>query len=82
MFYPFILVVNHQRQSGDRRDDVGDFALCVERDPNWPVFCDDRDRLRTYMAEQGAGALTLAAFDHAFDEYLEKVGHRLGDAKG
>ncbi len=38
MFYPFIMGINHQRQSGDRRDDIGDFALCVERDPNWPVF--------------------------------------------
>ncbi|MFQ5954431.1 MAG: YozE family protein [Kiloniellales bacterium] len=79
MFYPFVMGISSQRQSGDRRDDIGDFAVCVERDPNWPVFCDDRDRLRAYIEAQGAGPLTLAALDQTYEEYLERIGHRLGD---
>ena len=84
MFYVFITGVSYQRQSGDRRDDVGDFAVCVEKDPNWPVFCDDHERLRAYMESQGAGQLTLAAFEQTYEEYMARVGHRLdpGDGPG
>ncbi len=78
MFYPFIIGISYERQTGDRRDDVADFARCVEQDDHWPVFCDDHDKLQEYLDKQGAGPLTLAAYEQAYKEYLKKVGHRLG----
>jgi uncharacterized protein YozE (UPF0346 family) len=82
MFYPFVLSLSHQRASGDRRDDVGDFAFTVSRDVNWPVFCDDPQKLRAYVEAQGAGPLTLAAFDMTYKEYLVKAGPRLDRMAG
>jgi uncharacterized protein YozE (UPF0346 family) len=77
MFYPFVMGLSFMRETGDRRDDVGDLALAVAKDPNWPVFCDDKQKLRAYVEAQGAGPLTLAALERAYEEYLQKVGHRL-----
>ncbi len=78
MFYPFVMNLMQLRLTGDRRDDVADFALCVERDKNWPVFCDDREKLRSYLQQQGAGPLTMSGFEQGYEEYLGIVGHRLG----
>lgn len=77
MFYPFVTSVGYQRQNGERRDDVGDFAVTVAKDPNWPVFCDDRERLRDYVQSQGAGPRTLAAFDKTYEEYEKRLAERL-----
>jgi len=77
MFYSFVTIVGYQRANGERRDDVGDFALAIPKDPNWPVFCDDRNRLRQYVESQGAGPITLAAFDGLWEEYQKRLAERL-----
>ncbi len=77
MFFPFAQMVAYARVNGERRDDVGDFAASMVKDSHWPLFCDDRERLRAYIESQGAGKLTLAAFEQLYDEYIVQVGHRL-----
>ena len=55
MFFPFAQMVAYARVNGERRDDVGDFAASMVKDSHWPLFCDDRERLRAYIESQGAG---------------------------
>ncbi len=69
MFYLFVLKQAGERRAGERRDRVTDFAICVEADSKWPVFCDDRARIEEYLRSQGAGDQTLTAFRQTYDEY-------------
>ncbi len=77
MFRSFVISVGHLRESGERRDDVGDFSVLIAKDPNWPVFCDDQERLRRYVESQGAGPVTLAAFDRLYEEYKKRMAERV-----
>ncbi len=77
MFHSFVTIVRYDRESGERRDDVGDFAVLMAKDSNWPVFCDDQERLRRYVESQGAGPVTLAAFDQLYEEYRKRMAERL-----
>ena len=77
MFRSFVTVVGYQRENGERRDDVGDFAVLIAKDSSWPVFCDDQERLRRYVESQGAGPVTLTAFDQLYEEYKKRMAERL-----
>ncbi len=77
MFRSFVTVIGYQRENGERRDDVGDFAVLIAKDPNWPVFCDEQERLRRYVESQGAGLVTLAAFDRLYEEYEKRMAERI-----
>ena len=60
MFFPFAQMIAYARVNGERRDDVGDFAASMVKDSHWPLFCDDRERLRTYTSSP-TGAKRIAA---------------------